>query len=247
MPVRAVLFDLDDTLLDYTGAAEHCWTAACAHGARAGLDPAALADKVHEVRRWFWSDPDRHRRERTNMVRAWTKIAARALEDLGGASPELAAAIAEDFASRRERGAVLFDDARPCLDALRARRIPLGLVTNGDAGMQRAKLARHALEHDFDVVVIEGEFGTGKPDPRVYRHALAELGVAAADAVMIGDNFEWDVAGALAVGIAGIYIDRAGKGVPAGASVAPTRVIDTLAPIADLFQGDAAASLSGRR
>jgi putative hydrolase of the HAD superfamily len=232
--VRAVLFDLDDTLLDYTGAVEACWTAACAHGVRAGVDPGALADKVHEVRRWFWADPERHRRERTSMVRAWTKIADRALADLGAASPALAATIAEDFASRRERGARLFDDARPCLDALRGRRIPLGLVTNGDAAMQRAKLARHQLEHDFDVVVIEGEFGTGKPDPRVYRHALEALGIQASDTVMIGDNYEWDVAGALAVGIGGIFIDRAGKGVPAKTTVRPTRVIDTLALLSDL-------------
>jgi putative hydrolase of the HAD superfamily len=230
--VRAVLFDLDDTLLDYTGAVEACWTAACAHGTQAGVDPAALADAVHATRRWFWGDPERHARERTNMLRAWTKIAAHALESLDAPSPELAAVIADDFATRRERGAVLFDDARPCLDALRGRGLPLGLVTNGDAGMQRAKLARHALEHDFDVVVIEGEFGTGKPDPRVYRHALAELGVAAAETIMVGDNFEWDVAGALAVGIRGIYIDRAGKGLPAGTTVRPTRVIETLAHLA---------------
>jgi 2-haloalkanoic acid dehalogenase type II len=222
----AVLFDLDDTLLDYSGAVESCWEAACAHAAAAGLDPAAVARAVHDVRRWFWSDPVRHARERVAMLAAWTKIAAAALERVGRPSELIARAIATDFAARRLETAALFPDARPCLDALRARGVPLGLVTNGDAAMQREKIARHALAPYFDVIVIEGELGAGKPDPAVYRHALGALDARPASTVMVGDNFEWDVAGACAVGIAGVFLDRAGRGAPPGAPPAP--VIRTL-------------------
>ena len=211
----AVLFDLDDTLIDYSGNVEACWDAACARGAMAGVDPAAVARAIHTVREWFWSDPVRHRRERVDMIGAWTKIAAQALERVGHPSELLARAIATDFAARRMTTTVLFDDALPCLRALAARGIPLGLVTNGDAAMQREKLARFDLASHFAVIVIEGEFGAGKPDAAVYRHALAALGTRAETTWMVGDNFGWDVAGASEAGLIGILLDRRSRGLPA--------------------------------
>jgi putative hydrolase of the HAD superfamily len=226
---RALLFDLDDTLLDYSGAVEQCWAGACALAVDAGVDAASLAQTIGEVRRWFWGDPVRHARERVDMLRAWRTIAERALERVGCPSPALAAALAEDFAARRRAAARLFDDALPCLGALRARGVPLGLVTNGDAAMQRDKIACHGLAGYFDVVVIEGELGVGKPDARVYRHALAALGSASADTTMVGDNLDWDVAGAQQCGLAGVWIDRAARGLPPGSTVQPTRTIRTLA------------------
>lgn len=229
MSARAVLFDLDDTLLDYSGGVEACWAGACALAADAGVDPPALARTIDEVRRWFWSDPVRHARERVDMLRAWRTIAEHALERTGRPSPSLAAAMADDFAARRRAAARLFDDALPCLAALRARGVPLALVTNGDTRMQRDKIASHGLAAYFDVVAIEGELGVGKPDPRVYRHALTALGVAPADATMVGDNLDWDVAGAQHVGLRGVWIDRAGQGLPAASTVRPTRIVRTLA------------------
>ena len=212
----AVLFDLDDTLIDYSGNGEACWDAACARVASAGVDPAAVVRAIHTVREWFWSDPVRHRRERVDMLGAWTKIAAQALERVGHPSELLARAIATDFAARRMETTVLFDDALPCLRALAARGIPIGLVTNGDAAMQREKLARFDLTSHFAVVVIEGEFGAGKPDAAVYRHALAVLGTRAEATWMVGDNYGWDVAGASEAGLIGVFLDRRGCGLPAG-------------------------------
>jgi len=226
---HAVLFDLDDTLIDYSGNVEGCWEAACAHVASAGLEPAAVARAVHAVREEFWSDPVRHARERVDMIGAWTKIAAQALDRVGHPSELLARAIATDFSARRMTTTVLFDDAVPCLRALAARDVPLGLVTNGDAAMQREKLARFALEPHFAVIVIEGEFGAGKPDAAVYRHALAALGARPDATVMVGDNFGWDVAGARDAGLVGVYLDRAGRGLPKNAG--STRVIRSLAEL----------------
>jgi putative hydrolase of the HAD superfamily len=63
----------------------------------------------------------------------------------------------------------------------------------------------------------------------VYRHVLARLGVPPADATMVGDNFEWDVIGAERAGIAGVWLDRAGRGLPPDAPRA--RVIRSLAEL----------------
>jgi putative hydrolase of the HAD superfamily len=230
--VPAALFDLDDTLLDYSGAAGRCWGEACiAVGGPAGLDVAALTLAVEVARAWFWSDPDRHARERVRMLDAWGKIAATALDAIGASSPVLAAAIATDFATRRHTAMQLFPDAYPCLARLRAHGVALGLVTNGDAGMQRDKIARFDLARLFDVIVIEGEFGVGKPDPRVYRHALAALATPPSAAWMVGDNLEWDVTAPQRLGLRGVWIDRNGDGLPMGHGIRPDRIVRSLAEL----------------
>jgi putative hydrolase of the HAD superfamily len=233
--VKALLLDLDDTLLDYSGGAEGCWTESClAVAAPAGVDPQALAPALAEVRSWFWADPDRHRQERTDMVGAWAKIAALGLARLGAPSDGLARRFAEDFAARRCAAERLFPEVLATLGWLRERGVPLGLVTNGDARLQRDKIARHGLDRFFGVLVIEGEFGCGKPDAAVFHHALATLGVGPRGAWMVGDRLDWDVDGAQRVGLGGVWIDRARAGLPAGCPSRPDRIIHALDELRDL-------------
>jgi len=222
--MRALLLDLDDTLLDYSGGVDGCWAGACADAA-AGVAQASLLAALAETRRSFWSDPEHNRRQRVDMLRAWTSIATQALQRCGG-DPRLGAAIAEAFASRRRAAMQLFPDARRLLITLRDRGLPLALVTNGDAREQRAKIERHGLAPFFGAIVIEGEFGAGKPDAAVYETALAALGVAAgADVWMVGDHLEFDVAGPQRLGLRAAWLDRPGAGVPAAAGIRPDRIV----------------------
>jgi putative hydrolase of the HAD superfamily len=222
--MRALLLDLDDTLLDYSGGVDGCWAGACADAA-AGVAQASLVAALAEARRSFWSDPEHNRRQRVDMLRAWTSIATQALQRCGG-DPRLGAAIAEAFANRRRAAMQLFPDARRLLITLRDRGLPLALVTNGDAREQRAKIERHGLAPFFGAIVIEGEFGAGKPDAAVYETALAALGVAAgADVWMVGDHLEFDVAGPQRLGLRAAWLDRPGVGVPAGAGIRPDRIV----------------------
>ena len=231
--MRALLLDLDDTLLDYSGGVDGCWEAACATAA-CEIAQAPLIAALTETRRTFWSDPEHNRRERVQMVRAWTRIATLALERCGG-DPRLGAAIAEAFAARRRSVMTLFPDAVQVLTALQERGTPLGLVTNGDAREQRAKIERHDLARFFGAIVIEGEFGAGKPDAAVFQTALSGLGVAAGPEVwMVGDHLEFDVAGAQRLGLRAAWIDRPGLGLPAESGVRPDRILrglgDLIAP-----------------
>jgi len=226
--LRAVLFDLDDTLLDYSSGADAAWAVSSRLAAGSGLDPDRLSATIDEVRRWFWSDPDRHARERVRMREAWLAIVTHALDRLGRAEAALATAIAEDFTRRRAAAWRLYDDAVPCLTALKARGIRLALVTNGDTTFQRDKIERFALASHFDVILIEGEFGVGKPDARVYAHVLDTLDVPPTHATMVGDNLEWDVLAPERYGITGIWLDRAGRGPAPDARAHPRRVVRTL-------------------
>ena len=226
--MNALLLDLDDTLLDYSGGVDESWRQACGTCcAPIGLDVERLTKTLAETRQWFWSDPSRHRQERVNMVRAWQRIAGHALASLGVAQDGLDAAMAREYAARRRAAMQLFPDALETLERLRARGVPMGLVTNGDAGQQRDKIERFDLASFFEVIVIEGEFGAGKPDETVYRHALDHLGVVPGDASMVGDHLEFDVAGPQRLGLSGIWLDRAGAGL-ADSPVRPHRVIRSL-------------------
>ena len=101
----------------------------------------------------------------------------------------------------------------------------MALITNGAGEAQRAKIERWDLAAHFEFVAIEGELGVGKPDTRVYLHVLEQLGAGPCDAWMIGDNLEWDVAAPQRLGIAGIWVDVRGAGLPAGAPAKPAAVI----------------------
>jgi putative hydrolase of the HAD superfamily len=159
------------------------------------------------------------------MLRAWTRITAHALGVLERADEALAVAIAQDFAERRWERMDLFPGVPATLEALRGRGVPLALVTNGDASHQRRKIARHDLERFFDVVVIEGEMGVGKPEEIVYRYALSKLGIKPEEAWMVGDNLEWDVAAPQRLGLRGVWVDGPGRGLPKANDVVPHRII----------------------
>ena len=234
--VKHLLLDLDDTLLDYSGGVDDCWTASCQVGCADGAVPTAtLSAAVAASRRWFWEDVTRHRTERVNMLGAWTKIVAHALESLGQPDPARAAAVANEFARRRRVRMRLFPESRECLASWRRAGLRLGLVTNGDATQQRDKIARHALAQYFDVIVIEGEFGAGKPDAVVYRHALETLGARPADTCMVGDHLDFDVAGSQALGMSGIWIDRPRTGLPPNCEVRPHYIIHSLTDLTPLL------------
>jgi putative hydrolase of the HAD superfamily len=224
--MKTLLVDLDDTLLDYTGGTDDCWRgAAVALAAPAGVETEALVAAIRKTRRWFWDDAERHRRERADMLGAWRKITAQALASLGTPNERLADAIAEDFATRRWRRMRLFPGVAEALAALRDRGVRLGLLTNGDTGHQRRKIEEHDLARFFDLILIEGEFGVGKPHESVYRHALSALASRPDEAWMVGDNLEWDVAAPQRLGLRGVWVDIDGGGLPAAAPVRPHRII----------------------
>lgn len=235
--MRAVHFDLDDTIVNYSDGVEDCWAAACRGHAPDGLDAEDLRLAIGAARRWFWDDPERHRRERTDMLGAYTKIAAAAfavLEKNGSApagaarSTDLPRRIAEAFSAARFERVVPLPGAVELLERLHAAKVPLGLVTNGDAAQQRAKIERHGLARFFGAVVIEGEFGAGKPDAAVFQHALEKLGAKAEGSWMVGDHPEFDVGGAQALGLRAVWVNRSARIFPGTLPRSPDKVVKSL-------------------
>ena len=100
-----------------------------------------------------------------------------------------------------------YPDVPELLRTLRAA-VPLGLVSDGDVTIQRAKLRAIGLHDHFDVVVWSDELGRDqrKPGPAPFLRALDLLGLAAAHVVFVGDRPDKDVAGAQGVGMRSIRV-----------------------------------------
>ena len=233
----AILFDMDDTLISAYSQPEVAWVAIAAEFADAlhPFDPLAVAGAVARASDRFWSDPERHRQGRLQLLDARAGIVTDAFADLARADGSkgfppsgLAVRLAQRYASYRDEQMYLFDGAHDVVDEFRERGVRLALVTNGTGPAQRAKIERFELEHRFHHIQIEGEHGFGKPEERAYRHAMEVLGVQAHETWMVGDNLEWEVAAPQRLGIHAIWHDALGQGLPEGSPVRPDRIIRSL-------------------
>jgi len=230
---EAIFLDLDDTILAFSDSAEPCWQRLCEKYASrlGGLAPETLLAVVNEVRSWFWQDPERHRRGRLNLDAARREIVSQVFSRLQLHTPNLAEEMADSYTAEREETVQPFPGALEALHQLRRKSRHLALITNGRGEDQRRKIVKFNLASFFDYILIEGEFGVGKPDAQVYHHVLQQVGVVAAATWMVGDNLEWDVAAPQRVGIRGIWLDYARRGLPETSLVRPDHIIGHLSEL----------------
>jgi len=233
MKVRAVIFDLDETLIVEEASND---ASALAAGeiaaARHGVDRVALLAALRKrsrdlflngplidycrnigisTREALWgsfagADPSLAQLRQwmpAYRLQSWMG----ALDELGIDDRALAAQMAAHFAIDRSQRHVVFAESEQVLHALKGR-FRLALITNGAPDIQGAKIDGSNLASFFETVIISGDYGFGKPDPRIFELALQRLKVAPDEAVMIGDNLNRDVAGAHAAGMFTIWINR---------------------------------------
>lgn len=229
-----LLFDLDDTILDLSRTAQRLWAEMCLRfvpALRPGTDPDDLLAAVRAAGERFWRDPESRRWGGLDLERARRVIVADAFSRSGAGSGAAAFAFADTFSRERLDSIEPFPKAIETLETLRSRGVRLGLVTNGKSKTQREKIARFDLARHFDVIAVEEEFGVGKPDVRVFRHALAALESAPCDAWMVGDNLEADVAGARGAGIHAVWHDFDARGLPERPPARPDRVVRAISEL----------------
>jgi putative hydrolase of the HAD superfamily len=223
---KAILFDLDDTLVSFDGIVTPAWKETCGIFAKqADVSGETLYQAIRDYGRWYWSDPDRHRQGRLVLEETRRQCVARALITLGRQDDDLARRLADHYSALQESRIELYPDTLETLDFFKEHNVGLALVTNGNAAMQRRKIKRFRLERYFPHCFVEGELGYGKPDPRVFSDALRALGAEPAATWCVGDNLVWDVAGAQACGITGIWKKPEGK---EQGDITPDRIIRRL-------------------
>ena len=232
---KALLLDLDDTILDYYSDPDLAWLQLCREfaGSLGDVPAKELQAAVLQARDWYWSDMERARLGRLHMLQARRDILLRALAAFNVPDSPLITRMGERYNKIRDEAMRPFPGAIATLRRLQETDLRLGLLTNGSAEMQRAKIERFSVAEFFDHIQIEGEFGIGKPDERAFRHALNSLGAEPSEAWMVGDNLEFDIRGAQQVGIYTVWVDTQGRGLPDGIAVRPDKVIGSLSDLID--------------
>jgi putative hydrolase of the HAD superfamily len=229
----AIFFDMDGTILDWTTGMEESWLESCEmhHDASWPHTPARIHQAITVRRTWFWADHERATRGRMDLDGASREIVAHAFSDLGLEHPATAHQLADYYRSLRATRIAPYPGALETLQFFHARGVPMALITNGEANNQRRSVETHALAQYFHCIVIEGEFGCGKPDERVFRHALDTIGCDPETTWMVGDSLEADIAGGLALGLHTIWIDELGEGLPPDSAVKPHRIIRSISEL----------------
>jgi putative hydrolase of the HAD superfamily len=211
-PVRALFFDLDDTLLDNSRFPESivrtCEKVAASYP---GLDAASLAEANRQVWQRYWPEvePSWTLGKLTGAsvnLEAWRR-SLRAC----GCTDDAVARLASQAHGQFQRDTLhLFDDVTETFIALRRNAVRTALITNGASDTQRYKLQGLNIESWFDAIVISGEVGIAKPDQAVFDLALDRTGVERESVWHVGDSLTTDVAGARAAGIAAVWLNRRG-------------------------------------
>jgi putative hydrolase of the HAD superfamily len=225
-----LFLDLDDTILHFTAPGKKCWESLCTSFAPrlASICSDDLLAAINQSAAWYWSDPERHRIGRLDLKRARRQVVAGAFRQLQIENRELGEELADTFTTLREELVQPFPGVIETLQMLLQRGIRLGLITNGRAEFQRAKLRRFELACYFDFILIEGEFGVGKPDPRVFRYGLEQFRASPAQVWMIGDDLEYDIRPAQELGMDTVWVNHTHIDLPENRSVSPTWMIYAL-------------------
>lgn len=192
--VRAILFDLDRTLVDRDTSIRLFFEAQW-HNCR--VNHEGLRSCQAWVERLLELDRQGISNKEENYL-----ILAREFD-----LPEVAARnLAADFRERFGRTVLLFPGVPELLTGLRVQGYRLGIITNGSTQVQRAKIDTTRLAPLVDVIVISEQEGIKKPAPEIFARALSRLGVTADEALFVGDNLELDIRGGRAAGLRTLWL-----------------------------------------
>lgn len=240
LPVQpeAIFFDLDDTILMYNSAAKRAWQEMCNRFAVRvnGGDAVGLNQAIRQRADWFWGDPERDRQGRCTMVATRASIIAMALQSYELDDLGLAREMAEVMTALHGEYIEPFPGAIETLKLLRAAGIRLGLITNGGQTLQYQKIDRFGLRDLFENILVEEEFGVGKPEVKIFHSALCALGVTPGEAWMVGDNLAFDIAPANHLGMRTFWHDFRRSGLPDTAVQKPDHIIYELTDLIKLYQ-----------
>jgi putative hydrolase of the HAD superfamily len=220
--LRAVLFDIDDTLFSTTHFARVARRNAIRAMVRAGLDvpeDEALRE-LEEVISEFSSNYEHH------FDQLLRRLRPPSLEERNPAL--IVAAGVAAYHDTKFRQLEPFPDVYPLFEALRAAGIRVGIITHGWTTKQSEKIVRLGLlEHvDPKAVFISEQIGISKPNPKLYAQALSDLGLSPGEVMYVGDSPTHDIKPPQALGMVAVWAKRAAKHDLEGTGIEPDHVIE---------------------
>lgn len=206
--IAVVWVDLDDTIWDF-----HANSRVALRGLYTDYSlgdvfptPEAWIECYEKHNHSLWAQYNRGKIEKTYLMKE------RFLRPLNeGGHPDavnLSQRFDGEYLDRLAECTQLVPGALELLTVLRSRGYRIGILSNGFVEVQHRKICNSGLEPLIDYIVLSDDIGINKPDVRIYRYAESIAGVRADQCLMIGDNPDTDIAGALAAGWPAILFDR---------------------------------------
>lgn len=238
MTIKAVCFDLDDTLLWDDRSVREAFEATCLKAQEAvGTDPEKLEEAVRREARELYESYETF--PFTKMIGInpfeglWATFSAseqpefRKLEQLAPVyrkeswrrgllaldvdDEKLAGELGDLFGRERRSRPHVYEETFRTLEELKGS-VKLLLLTNGCPALQKEKIdGVPELAPYFDHIVISGTFGKGKPDLAIFEHALAKLELKPEECLMVGDKLTTDICGGLGAGLTTVWVNREHK------------------------------------
>lgn len=253
MSIKAVLFDLDDTLLWDDRSVEDSFAAVCAYaGEQADVSAEALNQAIRTEARSIYETYETYPftqmiginpfeglwgnftggelegfRKLQHIAPSYRAAAwTQALKVCGVDDPQLGRELGERFAAERRSRPLVYEETFEVLGKLRDS-YKLLLLTNGSPDVQQEKLdAVPELVGYFDHIVISGDFGQGKPAEALFRHATGLLDIEPEEGLMVGDKLTTDILGSNGIGMPNAWVNR--HGLQLTGPIAPKHEITNL-------------------
>ena len=207
MSVRHVFFDLDHTLWDFETNSDKTFAYIFERN-RVTLDLERFTETYRPINRKYWKLFREDKVSKSDLRYSRLREAFDVLEFEAG--DDLIHTLSEEYISYLSLNNQLFAHALEVLEYLR-KKYSLHIITNGFEEVQHRKLASSRLEPYFEHVVTSENVGVKKPDPRIFQYALEKAEARPTESIMIGDNYEADIQGALNVGMRAIMCEFNGE------------------------------------
>ncbi|MBD1539208.1 HAD family hydrolase [Arthrobacter sp. S13_S34] len=225
MEIRAVLFDLDNTLFDHAASARAGLDAFLQHLGTASTDDLARAwfQLEQSIYHRFLADELSFQEQRQERLRQFLPLAGRAVP----VTDRLLDGLFDVYLQSYQDKWAAFPDAAPALRSLHDGGMPVGVITNGNHRQQTLKISKIGLGPLIRRTFSSESTGHAKPSPEAFIQPCKSLGISPAQALYVGDNFRVDVEGARSAGLQSIHLNRDGGG-PEGTIQSLTELIPLL-------------------
>ncbi|MBS0604972.1 MAG: YjjG family noncanonical pyrimidine nucleotidase [Verrucomicrobia bacterium] len=192
---QTVLFDIDDTLIDFKRSETLSLASTYAHFFTQVATKEAFLRDYHRINQALWKQVE----EGTISSSILGSLRFQQLAELYHIP--FSSDVPKYYEGQLIVNSHWIDGAKELLDALKKHKIQLGFVSNGFAHIQHAKSKSLRLSDYSDVLIISEEVGWAKPDPKIFHHTLDRLNTTSNGTLMFGDSLTSDGEGARRMGM----------------------------------------------